>query len=76
MQDIYDKTDNNEKPFNKFTDFKFPPSKIFSGMPPTPTKKGVRRMSGHNTSTIKQKNYDTNQTHKEEIHFYNVNNQR
>lgn len=75
MQDIYDKTDNNEKTFNKFTDLKFPPSKIFSGLPPTPTRKGVRRMSiGHNTSLINHKNYDTNQTNKEEIYFYNLNN--
>lgn len=75
MQDIYDKTDKNEKPYSKFTDLKFPTSKIFSGLPPTPTKKGVRRASiGHNTSSINNKEYNTNQSQREEVNFYNLKN--
>jgi len=77
MQDIYDKTDNNEKPTSKFTELKFPPSKIFSGLPPTPTKKGLRRSSiGQNTSTFNIKDYDINNSHNEKIHFFNLNNKR
>ena len=77
MQDIYDKTDNNPKTYNKFTYLKFPTSKIFSGLPPTPQNKGVRRSSiGHNTSSINHNNYQTSQIDKEEIHFSNLNNPR
>jgi len=79
MQDLFDRTEDNEKPYSKFTDLKFPISKIFSGLPPTPVKKGVRRLSITNFSNLSKNdykdNYNTNNP-KQEINFHNIHNQK
>ena len=45
MIDIFNRTDTNEKPYSKFTELKFPESKIFTNEPPTPNKGGLKKFS-------------------------------
>ena len=77
MQDIYDKTEDNKQPFKRFMEKKFEKSKIFSGLPQTPIKKGVRRMSIGDFQTLENTNKNNNneQIKQNEINFYNTNNQ-
>jgi len=51
MIDIFNKTDTYEKPYSKFTELKFPVSKIFTNEPPTPKRKGLKKfVTSKNTS--------------------------
>lgn len=78
MQDIFQRTDNNTKPFKKFSELKYAKSKIFSNIPLTPEKKGVKRASIVKNNTefenVNINNHNNNYHTNLEIKFYNLKN--
>jgi len=76
MQDLFDKTEENKKPYSKFTDMKFPPSKIFSGLPETPNKKGVKKIALKNECSNNNVNEVNEISMNNEIRLHNIKNQK